>query len=199
MNAQNDQTAKRPIGEFTYKDYLSWPAKPRYELIDGMARAMAPPLITHQQVVFELAGQIRNALEGKSCRGFTGPVGVRLPVHKESDEFIRTVFEPDLVVVCDENKIDAKGIRGAPDFIIEVLSPSTAAFDTIEKRKAYGAAGVQELWLINIPYGIVTRFTQADAFRNGEYLYAEGSIDVHLGFALNLDFMKALREVEGQF
>ena len=199
MNAQNDQTAKRPIGEFTYKDYLSWPAKPRYELIDGMARAMAPPLITHQQVVFELAGQIRNALEGKSCRGFAGPVGVRLPVQKESDEFIRTVFEPDLVVVCDENKIDAKGIRGAPDFIIEVLSPSTAAFDTIEKRKAYGAAGVQELWLINIPYGIVTRFTQADAFRNGEYLDAEGSIDVHLGFALNLDFMKALREVEGQF
>ena len=199
MNAQNAQTAKRPIGEFTYKDYLSWPAKPRYELIDGMARAMAPPLITHQQVVFELAGQIRNALEGKSCRGFTGPVGVRLPVHNESDEFIRTVFEPDLVVVCDENKIDAKGIRGAPDFIIEVLSPSTAAFDTIEKRKAYGAAGVQELWLINIPYGIVTRFTQADAFSNGENLYAEGSIDVHLGFALNLDFMKALREVEGQF
>ena len=199
MNAQKDQTAKRPIGEFTYKDYLSWPAKPRYELIDGMARAMAPPLITHQQVVFELAGQIRNALEGKSCRGFTGPVGVRLPVHKESDEFIRTVFEPDLVVVCDENKIDAKGIRGAPNFVIEVLSPSTAAFDTIEKRKAYGAAGVQELWLINIPYGIVTRFTQADAFRNGENLYAEGSIDVHLGFALNLDFMKALREVEGQF
>ena len=199
MNAQNAQTAKRPIGEFTYKDYLSWPAKPRYELIDGMARAMAPPLITHQQVVFELAGQIRNALEGKSCRGFTGPVGVRLPAHNESDEFIRTVFEPDLVVVCDENKIDAKGIRGAPDFIIEVLSPSTAAFDTIEKRKAYGAAGVQELWLINIPYGIVTRFTQADAFSNGENLYAEGSIDVHLGFALNLDFMKALREVEGQF
>ena len=199
MNAQKDQTAKRPIGEFTYKDYLSWPAKPRYELIDGMARAMAPPLITHQQVVFELAGQIRNALEGKSCRGFTGPVGVRLPVHKESDEFIRTVFEPDLVVVCDENKIDAKGIRGAPNFVIEVLSPSTAAFDTIEKRKAYGAAGVQELWLINIPYGIVTRFTQADAFRNGENLYAEGSVDVHLGFALNLDFMKALREVEGQF
>ena len=195
----NAQAAKRPIGEFTYKDYRSWPAKPRYELIDGTARAMAPPLISHQQVVFELAGQIRNALEGKPCRGFTGPVGVRLPVHKESDEFIRTVFEPDLVVVCDETKIDAKGIRGAPNFIIEVLSPSTAAFDTIEKRKAYGAAGVQELWLINIPYGIVTRFTQADAFSNGEYLYAEGSIEVHLGFALNLDFMKALREVEGQF
>jgi Uma2 family endonuclease len=195
----NAQTVKRPIGEFTYKDYLSWPARPRYELIDGTAHAMAPPLISHQQVVFELAGQIRNALEGKSCRGFTGPVGVRLPVQKESDEFIRTVFEPDLVVVCDENKIDAKGIRGAPNFVIEVLSPSTAAFDTIEKRKAYGAAGVQELWLINIPYGIVTRFTQADAFRNGENLYAEGNIDVHLGFALNLDFMKALREVEGQF
>ena len=199
MNAQNDQVAKRPIGEFTYKDYLSWPAKPRYELIDGAARAMAPPLISHQQVVFELGRQIGNALEGKPCRGFAGPVGVRLPVHKESDEFIRTVFEPDLVVVCDETKIDAKGIRGTPNFVIEVLSPSTAAFDTIEKRKAYGAAGVEELWLINIPYGIVTRFTQADAFSNGEYLYAEGSIEVHLGFALNLDFMKALREVEGQF
>ena len=195
----NTQTAKRPIGEFTYKDYLSWPAKPRYELIDGAARAMAPPLISHQQVVFELGRQIGNALEGKPCRGFAGPVGVRLPVHKESDEFIRTVFEPDLVVVCDETKIDAKGIRGAPNFVIEVLSPSTAAFDTIEKRKAYGAAGVEELWLINIPYGIVTRFTQADAFSNSEYLYAEGSIEVHLGFALNLDFMKALREVEGQF
>ena len=182
--------------EFTYRNYQSWPERPRYELLDGRAYAMAPPQVAHQTVVFELGRQIENALEGKVCRGFTGPIGVRLPIAHESDDFIRTVFEPDLIVVCDAKKIDSKGIRGAPDLVIEVLSPSTAAFDAIEKRKAYSAAGVGELWLIDVGNGLITRYRQAaekNGFEAPEMLRAEGEVMLLLGFALSLDFMKSLR------
>ena len=183
-------------GEFTYSNYQSWPARPRYELLDGQAYAMTPPRVAHQTAVFELGRQIGNALEGKDWLGFTGPIGVRLPIAHEADDFIRTVFEPDLIVVSDNKKIDSKGIRGAPDLVIEVLSPTTAAFDAIEKRKAYGAAGVCELWLIDIGNGLITRYRQAakkTGFDAPEILRAEGEVMLLLGFALSLDFMKNLR------
>ncbi len=183
------------IGEFTYRDYQQWPARPRYELLDGHARLMAPPTTVHQRVVFELGGQIRNALQGHACQAFAGPVGVRLPASDEADDFIKTVLEPDLVIVCDANKIDAKGIRGAPDVVIEVLSPSTAAYDSIDKRYAYERAGVRELWLIDVASGLVHRFRrEASGFSGPEIVRAEGQIELCLGFSLSLDFMVPMRQ-----
>ncbi len=190
-------SAKRAddVGEFTYRDYQRWPAHPRYELLDGRARLMAPPSTSHQRVVFELGRQIGNALEGRSCQAFAAPVGVRLPIDDESDEYIKTALEPDLVIVCDPAKIDAKGIRGAPDVVIEVLSPSTAAYDSIDKRAAYERAGVRELWLIDVASGLVHRYLkEGKGFNPPELLRAEGRIELCLGFALSLDFMVALRE-----
>jgi Uma2 family endonuclease len=182
-------------GEFTYANYLKWPPRPRYELLNGHARMMAPPSTAHQRVVFELSRQIGNALQGKPCQGFAGPVGVRLPVRDEADEFIQTVFEPDLLIVCDASKVNAKGIRGAPDFVIEVLSPSTAAYDSIEKTAAYERAGVRELWLIDIGGAKIYRYLRTNiAFAAPEALAAEGRIELHLGFALELDFMAQLSE-----
>ena len=121
-------------GEFTFAQYMLWPEHERWELNDGEARAMAPPNWAHQSVVSELGAQLRNALVGKPCQARVAPVGVRLPKRNEADAEVRTVFEPDILVVCDASKIDAKGVRGAPDVIIEVLSPSTAGFDQVEKR-----------------------------------------------------------------
>lgn len=184
-------------GEFSYRDYLAWPENERWQLLDGVAYAMAPPSIAHQAVVFELARQLGNALEGKPCRAFTGPVGVRLPRAQEADAFIDTVFEPDLVVVCDPSKLEPRGIRGAPDLVIEVLSPSTASFDLVEKRQRYDRAGVRELWLIDPSSSVLTVYRQhGEHFDAPDIRRAEGEITLTAlpEIALHLDFMSALRE-----
>lgn len=147
---------KPQLGEFTYRDYMHWPDGERWQLLDGFAYAIAPPSLPHQDVVSELRAQLRLQLRGKPCKALVAPVGVRLPKSNEVNEFIHTVLEPDVLVVCDLNKMDKSGIRGAPDFIIEVLSPSTARFDQIEKRKVYKRAGVREFWLMDIPGGVLT-------------------------------------------
>lgn len=188
-------------GEFTLEHYLSWPEDERWQLLDGHAHAMAPPLIKHQRVVSELGRQLGNQLLGKPCTALVAPVGVALPKAASNDDprRIDTVFEPDLVVVCDPAKIGTRYIRGAPDFVIEVLSPSTAAFDQIEKRRRYGEAGVRELWLIDIDAGLLTLWRQhGEDFGPPELRHAEGSIDVAAlpGVSLDLDFLVSLRNRE---
>lgn len=141
---------KRSVEQFTYGDYRQWPGDERWELIDGVAYAMAPaPSVAHQSVTFALARQIAEALEGVPCRVFLSPIDVRLPRADEVDEKVDTVVQPDLLVVCDAAKIDAKGICGAPDWVIEVLSPATASHDQILKRDLYERAGVKEYWLVH--------------------------------------------------
>jgi Uma2 family endonuclease len=184
------------FGEFTYGDYLSWPESERWQLLDGRAYAMAPPSLAHQTVVFELARQLGNSLLGSTCRAFAGPIGVRLPRANEGDDFVDTVFEPDLVVVCDLAKLEPRGIRGAPDLVVEVLSPSTAGFDLIEKRQRYDSAGVRELWLIDPLGGVLTIYRQHDGhFTAADIRRAEGRVDLVAlpGLHLDLDFMAELR------
>ena len=193
---------KLQLGEFTYRDYMRWPEAERWQLLDGFAFAMAPPSLPHQDVVSELGAQLRLQLRGKPCKALVAPVGVRLPKSNEANEFVRTVFEPDVLVVCDPSKIDKSGIRGAPDFIIEVLSPSTARFDQIEKRKAYERAGVREFWLVDIPGGVLTIYRQLDgAFAPPEILSAEGVIPIAAltGLNLDLDFMSEWLEKDAPF
>ena len=150
----------------TYADYLTWPEDVRYELIDGEAFLMAPaPTLDHQDVVGEIFRQLANALEGKPCRPYIAPVDVRLPRHNESDQDIDTVVQPDVLVVCDPGKIDRRGVRGAPDWLVEVLSPSTAAHDQIVKRRIYERAGVREYWLVHPTERTVTIYT----LQHGQY------------------------------
>ena len=123
---------------------------------------------------------------------------VRLPRSNEADAFIDTVFEPDVVVVCDPTKLEPRGIRGAPDFVVEVLSPSTAGFDLIEKRQRYGLAGVREIWLIDPLGGVLTIYRQDNGqFGAPDIRRAEGEIElVSLpGLRLNLDFVTELRDL----
>lgn len=186
-------------GNFRYADLSRWPADERWELIDGHAYAMTAPNWAHQSVVFELGRQLGNQLVGKPCQARSGPVGVRLPDAGEADADVRTYFEPDLLVVCDPSKVDARGIRGAPDFIIEVLSPSTASYDQIDKRRAYESAGVRELWLIDVVNGLIS-IHRHDGRRYAapELLRTEGRIPVGIlpGVELDLDFVAAYRPVE---
>lgn len=186
-------------GEFTLQHYLSWPEHERWQLLDGHAYAMAPPLINHQRVVIELGSQLRNQLLGKPCTPLLAPVGVALPKRATQAGRADTVFEPDLVVICDPAKIGPRYIHGAPDFVIEVLSPSTAAFDQIEKRRRYGEAGVRELWLIDIDSGLLTIWRQVgEDFGSPEIRRAEGTVPVEAlpGLDLQLDFLLPLRRRE---
>ncbi len=151
----------------SYGDYLRWPADIRYELIDGMAYLMVPPApdLAHQDVAGEIYFQVRQALAGKPCRAFVAPVDVRLPKGQEADEAIDTVVQPDVLVVCDEAKLDRRGVRGAPDWVVEVLSSKTAGHDQVKKRRVYERHGVKEYWLVHPTDRILTIYRLA----GGEY------------------------------
>ena len=142
---------RRDTQHHTYGDYLTWPDDQRYELIDGVAYLMAPPAPspTHQELVGELHYQARTALEGKRYRVYMAPFDIRLPRADEMDDQVDTVVQPDVFIVCDRRKIDGRGMRGAPDWIAEVLSPATASHDQIVKVPIYERAGVPEVWLIH--------------------------------------------------
>ncbi|MBC8185157.1 Uma2 family endonuclease [candidate division KSB1 bacterium] len=133
---------------FTYGNYVTWPDEERWELIDGYAYNMSPaPSTRHQLVSMELGRQIANFLLDKTCKVFDAPFDVRLPEADEADENIYNLVQPDLVVICDEKKIDEKGCRGAPDLIIEILSPATSAKDMKTKFELYERHGVKEYWI----------------------------------------------------
>lgn len=141
----------------TYGDYLAWPEDVRYELIDGFAYLMAPaPDLAHQDIAGEIYFQVRRALEGKPCRAFIAPVDVRLPKTGEADDAVDTVVQPDVLVVCDEAKLDRRGVRGAPDWVVEVISPASASHDQVIKRRLYERYGVREYWLVHPADRVVT-------------------------------------------
>jgi Uma2 family endonuclease len=141
----------------TYGDYRCWPEDQRYELIDGMAYAMAPaPTRQHQRLVAELFRVVADALEGSDCEVNLAPFDVRLPDGDEADDAIVTVVQPDISVVCDASKLDDKGCRGAPDWIIEVLSPASAGHDQVRKLALYERHGVKEYWLVHPVDRVVT-------------------------------------------
>ena len=132
---------------YTYADYLEWDEDPLTELYDGKVVMMSPPLSRHQKVSMELSYQIRSFLEGKPCKVFAAPFGVRLfPKKDKRDD---TIFLPDITVVCDEKKLDKNGCNGAPDLIIEIISPSSAKYDRIYKLRKYQQAGVKEYWIVD--------------------------------------------------
>jgi Uma2 family endonuclease len=134
---------------FTYADYKSWELKKgeRYELIHGAAYLMAGANTAHQSISRELSRQIANYLDGKPCKVFSAPYDVRLfYAEDESDD---TVVQPDIMIICDKNKLGKEGCHGAPDFIAEILSPSNTAIEMERKFNLYAEAGVREYWVID--------------------------------------------------
>jgi len=143
------QAAIKRDERYTYADYLTWSDDERWELIDGVAHNMTPaPSGQHQAVSIDLAAQFRVFLRGKKCRVFAAPYDVRLPAANETDEKTSTVVQPDLAVVCDPAKIEDRGCKGAPDLVIEIISPDSAARDLKEKFRIYERAGVLEYWVV---------------------------------------------------
>jgi Uma2 family endonuclease len=142
---------KRDADYHTYSDYLTWSRDYGDELINGTAYVREPPSPSqsHQQLVLEIGRQAANALEDKPCDVYVAPFDVRLPKSAEEDDLVDTVVQPDVLIVSDPKKVDARGVRGAPDWVAEVLSPSTASHDQTVKLSAYERAGVREVWLVD--------------------------------------------------
>ena len=127
-------------------DYIySLPEGQRAELIDGVVYDMEPPNRIHQKLVTQLIQSIGNYIDKNngSCEVYPAPFAVFL--NKDN----RTYVEPDISVICDKNKLDDRGCNGAPDWIIEVISPSTKRMDYGIKLFKYRTAGVREYWIIN--------------------------------------------------
>jgi Uma2 family endonuclease len=142
---------RRDAYHHTYSDYFSWRDERRYELIDGVAYVKEPPAPTriHQELVGALHLQIGLALEGTRWRAYVAPFDVRLPRDGEVDDLIDTVVQPDVLIVRDRSKLDGRGMRGAPDWIAEVLSPTTSRHDQFVKVPVYERVGVPEVWLLH--------------------------------------------------
>lgn len=173
-----------------YAEYLSLHDDERWEIIDGVAFNMTPaPTTLHQRVVRRLSGEFYRNLEGKSCEYFIAPFDVRLVADGKSDEEIKNVVQPDLIVICDPSKIDERGCKGSPDLIVEVLSPSTAKKDRTEKLRLYRKAEVKEYWIID-PFNETVevyafhenRFADATVYVKEDMIQVGGED----GFALDL-------------
>jgi Uma2 family endonuclease len=159
---------------FTYADYRSWELDEgeRYELIGGKAYAMAAPNDFHQAVSGEIFRQLANYLHGKPCKVRAAPYDVRL--FYEEDESDDTVVQPDISVICDEKKRGNEGCRGAPDLVVEVLSPSNTGVECVRKFNLYMKAGVREYWIVDPE----SKTAQVFVLRDGAYvgrIYDSGS------------------------
>lgn len=134
---------------YSYADYLTWPEDERWELIDGVPFNMTPaPTPKHQEILGELFRLLANWLKGNICRAYMAPFDVRLAGSEIPDSGIDKVVQPDISVVCDPQKIDNRGCLGAPDMIVEILSPSTFKKDMGVKLALYESAGVKEYWVV---------------------------------------------------
>jgi Uma2 family endonuclease len=145
---------------YCYEDWLELDDGVRAELVDGEIYQMASPGQRHQEILGEIFRQLATFLKGKPCKVFPAPFGVRL----DQD----AVFEPDIVVVCDKNKLNGKICDGVPDLVVEIISPSSAHYDRLFKFNRYLNAGVREYWIVDPDTGSV----QINTLENGKYTAA---------------------------
>ena len=170
---------------YSYADYLTWMDDVRRELIEGFIKLFPAPRPAHAKVSFNITlnlGAILKKYKGK-CEVYYAPFDVRFPKNGETaDNKIFTVVQPDICVICDPSKIDERGCCGAPDMIIEIISPSTGRRDLFEKFVLYEESGVKEYWVVYPDSKAVTVFLLQD---DGKYGAAgvyefKGPVPVHI-------------------
>lgn len=190
---------QRDDQRYTYADYRTWPEDVRYELIDGTAWLMSPaPGRVHQEIVGEIYYQTRQSLEGQPCVAFVAPFDVRLPKGQEADDLIDTVVQPDVLVICDRDKLDDAGLRGAPDWVVEVLSPSTAAHDQTRKLAVYERSGVAEVWLVHPTDRTLSRYRLVDGrYGRPEIQALEGKSEVTDLPQITVDWDRLISQLDG--
>ena len=134
-------------GIYSYADYLVWKIKERVELLKGKILEMSAPSPIHQEISGNLQGALFVFLKNSKCKLYTAPFDVRFPQKGESQVY--TVVQPDLCVVCDFEKIDSKGCVGAPDLVVEILSPGNSKKEMKSKFALYQEEGVREYWIVD--------------------------------------------------
>jgi Uma2 family endonuclease len=183
---------------YTYADYLTWPDDERWEIIDGVAYAMCPaPGRKHQLISRNLERQIDGYLKDKSCDMYHAPFDVRLSERTGfTDEKIETVVQPDLLIVCDKSKLDERGCIGAPDIVVEILSPSTATNDIKIKFDLYQRHGVKEYWIVHPEEQTVMVFKRGEdeTFGKPERYAKDDKIPVPLLGDLVIDLAEVFAE-----
>lgn len=143
---------------YTYANYLTWRFNERVELIKGKIFKMSPaPARRHQAIAVRIVSDFEHFLRRKMCKVYPAPFDVRLPSNA-NDKNPYTVVQPDICVICDSNKLDDKGCFGAPDLIVEILSPFTSAKDTSEKFELYQEHGVGEYWIVDPSNNVIDIF-----------------------------------------
>jgi Uma2 family endonuclease len=166
-----------PSLNYTYADYLKWNFEERLELIRGRIFKMSPaPAPIHQEVSGNINALLHGLLKKKNCKVYAAPFDVRLPVkNKKKDNEITTVVQPDISVICDESKIDGRGCLGAPDLVIEILSPGNSHKEVRLKHELYEEAGAKEYWVIYpVEETIVVFLLNEKGKYNGAILYVDG-------------------------
>lgn len=178
-------------GRYSYADYLSWQFGEMVELIKGKVfRQAAAPRRVHQEIFGRIFSKIYFFLENRPCKVYAAPFDVRLPVKSKKNEDIDTVVQPDICVVCDPSKLDELGCVGAPDLIVEILSPGNNKKELQNKYEVYEEAGVKEYWIIHpsectlIIYSLVSgKYQGSRFFTFGDRVQS----DAVPGFVLDLD------------
>ncbi len=179
--------------KFTYSDYLTWQIKERLELIRGRVFKMTPaPAMKHQKISANIfAGLTAFIRKQDKCEVFFAPFDVRLPIKgKTHDKDITTVVQPDICVVCDPKKLDEKGCLGAPDIMVEILSPSTSKKDLNDKYQLYEESGVQEYWVVFTGVDMMEVYELHDGKYTSGVRYFKGDTlqtPIMPGFILNID------------
>ncbi|MGZ3753807.1 MAG: Uma2 family endonuclease [Mucilaginibacter sp.] len=182
---------------YSYADYLQWTFEDRLELIKGKIFKMTPaPNLYHQDISAILSGELYSYLKGKSCKVYTAPFDVRFPqkTDGQSDKKIFTVLQPDICVICDLSKLDNRGCVGAPDIVVEILSPGNNQKELRNKYEIYETHGVKEYWIVSPQDETFLKYTLIEGHYLPSKMMTIGDVitsDILPGFELNLEMVFA--------
>ncbi|WP_114749697.1 Uma2 family endonuclease [Pleomorphovibrio marinus] len=195
MEVKKPDTVNEPdleYGNYSYADYLTWQMEEVVELIKGKVfkKAAAAPKRIHQKVSVELSFRLAGFLKGKKCEVYCAPFDVRLPEKSKEDKKIHDVVQPDICVICDPEKLDDRGCIGAPDLIVEILSPGNSKTELKHKFELYESKGVREYWIIHAETQDLLIYTLINGKYDPSKLFTSGDVvesKVIKGFVLDLE------------
>lgn len=194
-NPENQNKVEEPsteYGLYTYADYLTWEFDEMVELIKGkiFKSAAAAPRRIHQKISGNIFSSLHIYLKDNPCQVFSAPFDVRLPVKSKKNEDIFTVVQPDISVICDKSKLDDLGCIGAPDLIVEILSPGNNKKELKNKYEVYEESGVKEYWIVSPYVSTLLVYTLIEGKYVPSKLFTVGDIVESKcipGFKLDLD------------
>ena len=182
-----------PNGSYTYADYLTWKFDEYVELIRGKIFKMAAPSRIHQKISSNLHHEIRIFFAQNPCEVYAAPFDVRLKrLDKLTQKEVTTVVQPDICIICDKKKLDDRGCDGAPDLVIEILSPGNTKKEMNQKFEVYEESGVKEYWLVNATDKniFIYRLNEAGKYVGIQPLTEDNSATTPIFEGMNIDLKK---------